>query len=136
MSHWANDYIGIPWEKGAQGPDSYDCWAFVRMVQERHFGRVLPAIYVDALNLREVTRNFKQHAEREHWALLSESEPRQDGDAVLMAHSSSPSHVGVFLTNDGGGVLHCVRGIGVIYSNMVNLHNAGWGHLEFYRYKI
>ncbi len=27
-----NKYIGLPWIAGASGPDTFDCWGFVRYV--------------------------------------------------------------------------------------------------------
>lgn len=42
--HWAIQYLGCPWSATGEGPDSFNCWNFVRFVQARHFGRELPAI--------------------------------------------------------------------------------------------
>lgn len=130
--HWAFQYIGLPWVNGAQGPNSFDCWSFLRFIQEKHYGINVPIIDVDADNWRQVVKNFTHNEERQHW--VAAVVPK-DGDAVLMRHSKYPSHVGVWLDVDGGGVLHCVRGEGVVFTSMTALKFAGWGKIEFYRHE-
>lgn len=132
MTHWAVQYIGRPWVNGAQGPDEFDCWGLVRFIQREHFGRTLPAVDIDAMDLRDVARALQAHDERANW---SRAESPADGDAVLLAHARYPSHVGVWLDADGGGLLHCVQGAGVIFNTLSALRLAGWGHIEFYRHK-
>lgn len=128
--HWATAYIGTPWQAGAQGPEAYDCWGFFRHVQAAHFGRQVPEILIDPDQLRAVVRAFAHHPEHEQWAQVSAP---AEGDAVLLAHAAHPSHVGVWVGADGGGVLHCVRGQGVVFSGLAALAAAGWGHVRFYR---
>lgn len=129
--HWAGQYIGTPWENGAQGPDAYDCWSFFRMVQREHYGRDVPFVDEDADNIRAVMRDMSAHDERANWTPV---ESPKDGSAVLMAHSRYPSHVGVWIDVDGGGVLHCVRGEGVVFSSIASLKAVGWGRLEFFNH--
>lgn len=129
--HWGFAYIGKPWVSGQQGPDSFDCWGFFRYVQKERFGIDVPFINVNADNFREVARNFSGSDERSKW--LATSEPKE-GDAVLMAHCKYPSHVGVWLDVDSGGVLHCVRGEGVVFGAVSSLKNSGWGRVEYYRH--
>lgn len=131
MIHWAAQYIGRPWVNGAQGPEAFDCYGFFRHVQQCHYGRDIAIIEQDADHLIGVTRSFTEHEERLHWREVKR--PR-DGDAVLMAHSKYPSHVGIWVDVDGGGVLHCVRGEGVVFSSLSALRNAGWGRVEFFEH--
>lgn len=128
--HWASEYIGIPWKCGAQGPDAFDCWAFVREIQRARFGREVPIIDVDANDTRAVACAIRDHDERRRWIAVPEP---AEGDAVLMAHARYPSHIGVWVDVDGGGVLHCVRGAGVVFQSRAALAAAGWGRLEYYR---
>ncbi|MPS48554.1 NlpC/P60 family protein [Methylobacillus sp.] len=129
--HWAGQYVGTPWVKGGQGPNGYDCWGFVRFVQQKHFDRALSHIDADADSYREVITAIEQTEERHSWVQVQKP---AEGDCVLMAHAKYPSHVGVWLDVDGGGVLHCVRGEGVVFSSMSALKLAGWGKVEFYQY--
>lgn len=126
MTHWAIAYIGEPWVAG-----EHDCWAFFRRVQADRFGRAVPAIDVNAHSLMACARAVADNPERANW--LPVSSP-VEGDAVLMAHSRYPSHVGLWVDVDGGGVLHCVEGAGVIFQTIKNLKACGWGHVEFYRH--
>jgi hypothetical protein len=43
--------------------------------------------------------------------------------------------VGLWVNVDGGGVLHCVKGSGVIYSRQHHLMQLGYSVLGFYKYK-
>ena len=60
----------------------------------------------------------------------------QDGDVVLMRQAKNPVHAGLWLNIDGGGVLHCVRGNGVVFQNVCSLNTSGWFLDSFYRVKI
>ncbi len=126
---WAARYIGIPWEAGAQGPDAFDCWAFFRMVQRDHFGRQVPVILAPDYNDPSVLVSlFREHEENHRW--LAADRPR-DGDAAII---HKPLHVGVWLAADGGGVLHCARGAGVIFTHDAAWRNSGFGRKEIRRF--
>ena len=123
--------IGLPWIAGARGPDAYDCWGLFLAVQRQHFGRELPEIPVDALDLRAVLDAFTAHPERQRWQPVSAAE---EGDAVLMRQARDPVHIGVWLDIDGGGVLHAVRHAGVVFQTLAALDAHGWqieGHYRF-----
>lgn len=124
--------IGLPWVAGARGPDAYDCWGLFLAVQRQHFGRDLPEIPVDALNLRAVLDAFTAHPERQRWQPVSAAE---EGDAVLMRQARYPVHIGVWLDIDGGGVLHAVRHAGVVFQTLAALNAHGWRIEGHYRFK-
>ena len=127
--NWAADYIGIPWEAGAQGPDAFDCWAFFRHVQREHFGIAVPVVIAaDHDDPSRLAALFMEHEERGHWLRVN---PPLPGDGVLIR---KPLHIGVWLPLDGGGVLHCVRGAGVIYTRDAAWPLSGFGRREFYRH--
>lgn len=122
-------YIGMPWQAGAQGPQVFDCMAFFRHIQARHFGIQVPAIiapdYDDGAALAGL---FDRHEERARWRRVDA--PRH-GDAVLIHR---PMHIGTWLDIDGGGVLHCVRGAGVVFTADSAWRLSGFGRREFYRF--
>jgi len=124
-AHWANAYIGEDW-----APEVNDCWGFCRRVWRQQFGLHVPVIGVDTENMLAVSHAFRDHAERTRWYEIVE--PRE-GDAVLMAHWRHPSHVGIWIDADGGGVLHCQKGAGVVFTTRQALARSGWGTLRFYR---
>lgn len=125
--HWAMQYLGQPWVSGTN-----DCFAFFRRVQRVHFARDVPFYNVDADDLRDTLRAFDVNPERGNWV---ETQVPEDGDAVLMSQNRRPSHVGLWLDLNGGGVLHCVKGSGVIFSRRDHLQQMGYSVLGFYRYK-
>lgn len=126
MSGFAT-YIGQPWIAGAQGPEAFDCMGFFRHVQRVHFGIAVPQIiapdYDDPAVLVDL---FGQHAERSHWARIDK--PRH-GCAVIVHR---PMHIGTWLDVDAGGVLHCVRGCGVVFTQDSAWATSGFGRREFF----
>jgi len=133
--HWASQYIGLPWSAQGEGPDSFHCWAFVRHIQSKHFGRPLPEI-PNPEDLLALARAFRDHPERQRWDLVAEA---ADGDCVLLRQARYPVHVGVWLdveTSGGqGGVLHCSRDSGVVFQGPGALVLNGWKIEGFYRFK-
>lgn len=119
---FAREYIGQSWVYG-----EHDCWAFFRKVQKEKFNRDVPAIDVDALDTMACVRQFTNHDERKNWQEVKEP---KNGDAILMSQSKRPTHVGIWVD---GSVLHCVRGAGVVYSNMRALKSFPYNIVGIYR---
>ncbi len=131
MTHWAEAYIGKPWVKGTSGPDSYDCWGLVQSIYASRYAITLPRVDLETYSPREVATVLACHSERARWRHV---ESPQEGDAVLMSHARDPSHVGLWIdVSPLGGVLHSVRGAGVLFSTRDALRKNRWGRLEFYR---
>ena len=128
MSEFAG-YIGIPWQAGAQGPHAYDCWAFFRMVQRRYFGIQVPIILAtDYDNPTALAGLFREHGETARWC----RQEYPDHGCGVIVHK--PLHAGIWLGLDGGGVLHCARGMGVIWTPDASWRVSGFGRREFYRF--
>ena len=124
------DYVGIPWAAGAQGPDEFDCMGFFKMLQGKHFGIEVPLIISPDYDNPEVLAElFGRHEERTHWFRIDKAE---HGCAVIVHR---PMHIGTWLDVDGGGVLHCVRGPGVIFTTNSAWPVSGFGRREFFRHK-
>lgn len=100
-------------------------------MQREQFGIEVPEYAIDANDFKKTATEFANSTERAAW--LPAIVPSL-GCAVLMAHCKFPSHVGVWLDADGGGVLHCVRGEGVVFSTLAHLKNSGWGRVEYYQH--
>lgn len=122
-------YIGLPWKAGAQGPDAFDCMAFFRHVQREQFGIEVPAViapdYEDANALADL---MSHHPERQRWLRLATP---AHGCAVVIHR---PMHIGTWLDIDGGGVLHCARGAGVIFTSDSAWPLSGFGRKEYFRH--
>jgi hypothetical protein len=110
MSHWAASYVGWPYERGAQGPDAWDCWSFFRRVQCEHYGRDVPLLPAPP-TWRDIARAFPTWSAAMGW---HETTAPRDGDAVFMARLREPTHVGVWLA-DLQATLHCPAGGSVLH---------------------
>lgn len=131
MSHWAEQYIGKPWQVASDGPAAFDCWGLVVEIQRRRYGRTLEIIPVEQNNLRQLIRTIENHPIRQKW---QPTDTPQEGNVVLLRQSRHPIHVGVWLDVDGGGVLHCERQSGVVFQEQHSLSLSGWKIEGFYRY--
>lgn len=127
-----NKYIGLPWVAGANGPDEFDCWGFVRYVLKHEFNHIVPQVNVNPDNLRDVLTAFKQDLAFQSFEEVAS--PRI-GDVVLLRQAKNPVHCGLWLDIDGGGIIHCVRWIGVVFQNIPSLNLSGWFVDSFYRVK-
>lgn len=132
MNHWASQYIGIPWAYGAQGPDSFDCWNFVKHIQHHHFSIKLSPTHYIFQTVRQAVEAIRHSKDFDRWQ--NQLQP-VEGDIVLMARNKYPAHVGVWIAANGTfGVLHCIEGYGVIFTPSRSLAAHGWGHIQFYRH--
>ena len=131
ITHWAADYVGKPWKSGCGGPDVFDCWGLVVDVYRRLYGRTLKLIPVPENNLKALIQTIDKHPERRHWKTILLSE---EGAVALMRQSRYPIHVGLWVEVDGGGILHCIQGAGVVFQTLQALELIGWKVDAYYRY--
>ncbi len=97
------DLIGLPFERGARGPDAYDCWGLVLELR-RQLGLPVPHDYATG----ELTRD-QAHAlfAAESWNGWHRV-PISEGAIVL---ASCTAHAGVLLA---GRIVHAQRTAGVV----------------------
>ncbi|WP_175796327.1 NlpC/P60 family protein [Burkholderia anthina] len=122
-----NRYVGLPWADGARGPDAFDCWGLLAWIQREHFGIVLPDRSVDPEVMRGV---YRMQIEKGRWRTV---ECPHHGCGVLLRGGDRP-HVGVYLSNDGGGVLHSSEGIGVVFTLKRHIGEAGYARATWYEF--
>ena len=125
MTHWAYDYIGLPFKSGGRTPKGFDCWGLIVWIQQHHFNRTLPSIPVDPDCLKQVADSFQRHPERKRWHFVDNA---VNGDLLLLKQATYPIHVGIWLTisKTEQGVLHCIKNSGVVFQNIASLHLSGW----------
>lgn len=92
----------------------------------------LQAIPVEENNLRQLIHIIESTKERSNW---ERTIIPNEGDVVLLRQSRHPIHVGIWLKNDGGGVLHCIKDTGVVFQNLPSLMISGWKIEGFYQCK-
>lgn len=127
--HWAIDLIGLPYKSGAQGPDAFDCWGFVRWVFKTQDGIEMPIINVgDTGNLPAI----RAAAEAGGWHPVGEV-PAADRDIALM-DGPLGKHVGMVTRANGGlKLLHCVEFAGVALHTFPEAATLGFRNMNFWR---
>ncbi|MBF0187067.1 MAG: C40 family peptidase [Magnetococcales bacterium] len=130
--HTCAQYIGLPYLPDGQGPHAFNCWTFVRWVQKEQFNRTLPEIPISGSNLTALARAFRDHPERQRWQRVTSP---QEGDCVLLRQSRIPIHIGIWMSVDNSGVLHCVPESGVVFQSIPSLNQHGWQVEGFYRFQ-
>ena len=118
-------YLGLPWIEGQR-----DCWLFFREIQAKHYGRTVPIVDVDVMDIRDVIHKVDVE-KKAHWEQIGKPE---DGCAVLMSRNRYPVHIGMWLDIDGGKVLHCAQGMGVVFQNRQALKFDGWTGITYWRF--
>lgn len=120
-------YIGAEWSPDGFGPDKFSCWGLLAVVQAEQFGQKVPDVPLGDVEACKAL--YKRSMENNEWRIVKTP---VHGDAVLLRGGDHP-HVGLWLENDGGGVLHSLEGHGVVFTRKSMLRNIGMNRLTFYR---
>ena len=131
--HWSAAYLGRPWVLGATGPESYDCWGLVRDVFRARCGVEIAAAGFESEAPRTLIEGIKGYPA---WAQWREVETPAELDAVLMAQSRHPVHVGLWIGNALSGlVLHTTKSGGVVVQGRASLAAVGFRIVGTYRHE-
>ncbi|MES9984346.1 MAG: hypothetical protein ABW115_13115 [Candidatus Thiodiazotropha sp. 6PLUC6] len=122
-----HDYIGRPWINGEN-----DCWTLVRDIYRDHLGIDLPAIVIDAENLRQVLQAFEDPANLSPWQRIPA--PQHLCLVFFTPGHHRATHCGLWLDISGGRFLHCHRRAGVVLEDRITLELNGWCNPRFYRH--
>ncbi|WP_034619250.1 hypothetical protein [Oleidesulfovibrio alaskensis] len=134
LPHWAEELIGKPWARKPNPPVTYNCGELVRYIYKTRLGIDSPAIVADPANLRAVLGDVRNLARYGEFAVV---EAPREYDVVWMFRRSDPDHIGVYVeTADGGMVLHCLRGFGVVLDSPFELRAQGWKALQYMRHSM
>lgn len=106
---WCAPFIGLEYERGARGPDLFDCWGLLMLVEREQFGHAIPAyegIVWNGGRDHDGRTETAEVVERESAALWTPVglDDEQAGDAVVLRMYGAPLHVGVVATP--GWMLH------------------------------
>ena len=127
--HWSTNYVGIPWvASGRDYPNGLDCWGLVREVYENELGISLPSYPVDPDDARSNSKTITLGLSG--WEKLDEPE---DNCLVVMSKNRIPTHVGVYIHESGGLVLHTVEGQESLVDFIMDVRQ-NFKLLEFYRH--
>ena len=118
-----SDYIGLPFEYGARGPDCFDCYGLVMELYYQDHGIKLKEIKSSS-NIKEIAMLMSADL------ILWKKAKNQRGSVVLLNVCGLASHVGYAIGNDK--FIHTwERSGGVVIEKM-----SDWRHkiLGFYQY--
>lgn len=131
---WIFNYLNKPWISGGYGPDSYDCWGLVWAVYTQQYDIPLPRFpEVDAKDHLRVSRELLKGKDHTSWETTSAP---LSGDVVLMGQGKYPTHVGIYLENDGGVILHATDRGSVVITGVKNLQSQFYlKTMGYYRHR-
>lgn len=130
-----NGLLGKPWVANARGPDAYDCYHLVQLVEKFLFGIDMQDIEVpNEPSWKDVMGIIAGAPEYSAWKEAPTNAPHiyhKDGATVLLATHNRPAHLGVWLKPERR-VLHVDRPVGVQANTLLELQAMGWLKLRFY----
>ena len=115
---WINKYVGIPYEFGGRDLDGLDCYGLVKRVYADQYQTQLPDWQVDPVDLRGVNDTIVSVVQSGDFEELQEP---VEGCFVICHRTRAAYHIGLYY---GGGVLHCVDGIGTVYEPMTRFKHS------------
>lgn len=125
-----NGIMGTPYELGAQGPDLVDCYSAATMLQAALFGRAMPSFQAPAgAGRTAIAGAIAAHPERARWV---EVDTPIDGALVTMARQNCGYHVGTWLEEDGGLIVHAIEECGVVADTIMSLQAVGWRRFRYH----
>lgn len=124
--------IGKPWVSGASGPDAFDCWGLLRHVLRERRGLTLcPYGGVKEIGLASMLKTATREAQARWYPLASP----EHLCGVGMSRGRRIEHVGLWLDEAGGGVLHCHEGAGVVFQSTASIRLTGFQNFMFYQFR-
>lgn len=125
-----NAVVGRPYRLGAQGPAEFDCYGLARELQASLFGRQMPEFAIPGeVGRTAIAAAIAVHPERARWREV----PRPvDGALVTMARNVCGYHLGTWLREDGGTIVHAIEKCGVVADTIATLEAVGWRRFRFH----
>lgn len=122
--HWAFNMIGLSYAECG------GCWGMVQRVFAEQLGVQMPAIGVGSEEQQHAA--IKTASQASGWK-PAEGDARQ-WDIMLMRAPDGRRHVGVVVHANGElGLLHCREALGVEWTPLWQLSQAGYMHPELWR---
>lgn len=118
--------LGIPFEWGGRGPDTYDCWGLVEEALRR-LGRTLPVTYME-LDQASASARMVDEVASGRW---ERAQVPDVGDVAVLSTNRVIHHVGLLLPD---GVLHTTERRGAVIQRELLLRAVGYQRVEYYRW--
>lgn len=128
--HWAVQYINKPWVAGGRGPDEFDCWGLLRYIVHKEFKRPeLPLYPIPPASKLGVAHQIEAAVAGAEWRKLCSP---AHSCAVGLSMGRRLHHVGFYIADDGGMVIHCAQGKRTVAQSVAALRADQWRRIEFY----
>jgi hypothetical protein len=125
-----NRLIGTPYHLGGRRAGTLDCYGTARVLQRDLFGRTMPDFAIPGEAGRSaIAAAIAAHPERQRWA---EVPAPVDGALVTMARNTVGYHIGTWLEEDGGIIIHAIEDCGVVADTLPSLEAVGWRKFRFH----
>lgn len=130
MTHWATNYIGIPYKAGGrEREEGLDCWGLVRLIYKEQLGLDLPihpGIVKDGH--LEVPRGVSEQC-LHGWDQIEK--PFELCGIGMSQRAQYIHHAGVWTSADGGRIIHCWDGFPVVADTLKGLMFKGLRVIKF-----
>ena len=130
MKHWMAQYLGLAWT------NTYDCFVHFTQVQADQFGitDIMDMVNVPRVSDHAAAQDFVNNDPQvtSRWSKVLT--PRE-GDAVVFTRKAVSFHIGTWVAVDGGGVLHCARNDGVVFTPFRALNLLPFEHRKYLRHR-
>lgn len=127
--HWSVQYLALPWQAYATGPDAFDCWGLVQHCLKTHFNiDVDRYIEVTTDDHKAINQAAFAEIESQRWQRV---EVPSEGCVVLLSLNKCIHHMGIF-TN--GAVLHARDGADVCHETIDTLKQLGFKRIEYWQW--
>lgn len=121
--------IGKPWSVMGRGPDSYDCWGFVRHILVNGFRLDVPDWLYEAGHIKR-SGLFEAGKNTSGWSQLESFMPYC---VVLIGQSDKITHVGIY--HPDNIIFHSLESRGVVGTTMKAMKRLGFGLMIPYAHK-
>lgn len=136
--NWKLKYMTTPWvDQGRETGKGLDCWGLVVAVYKERLGKDLNPYPTMSLAQRpqEAARVLTEQANEadtgvNEWTPV---DTPKDYDLVLMSKGKYFLHVGIYLEQDGGVIMHSYQGGNTVIQPLADC-NESWAKLKFYRH--
>ncbi len=132
--HWVINYFGIPYVDGGRDEKGVDCWGLVRLIYQKEFKIELPSYPgIASDGVFSIHKTIQEEEKEKEWIEVAVP---FDGAAVGMSQREIIHHVGVFVTPDGGKIIHCQDKQSIIVDTRRRLVEKGFRVIRYYRHRL
>lgn len=123
--------LGIPYRLNSYDrKKGLDCWSCTKILQLEAFGRELPDFQADS-TIKSFVRNIAEGKGLVNWVSIPEP---VHGCIVELSTGFVPHHIGTYMVLPQykiNGLVHCLKGAGVVYDPWITMKAAGWRRFSY-----